>query len=140
MIPEGVTVPPDQGKTVYAVTKVDQERLTDRIQIEISTEAPGLPVLSEVYYPAWNAYVDGESAPVYRTDHLLRAVPIPEGEHTVELGYELRTLRAEMAVSLVTCVALVTLTVAAGARRWRKTGKKSLANEPTAESCASVIT
>ena len=45
-----------------------------------------------------------------------------------------------MAVSLVTCVALVALAVPAGARRWRKTGKKPPANEPTAESCPSIIT
>ena len=84
--------------------------------------------------PTWTA------SRLRSTVRIISSAPIPEGEHTVELGYELRTLRAEMAVSLVTCVALVTLAVAAGARRWRKTGKKSLANEPTAESCPSVIT
>ena len=57
------------------------------MELESITRAPGLLVLGEVYYPAWKAYVDGESAPVYLTDHLFRSVRIPAGEHTVELHY-----------------------------------------------------
>ena len=102
----------------------DQTSVTDyeanRIELETATEAPGLLVLSEVYYPAWKAYVDGRPVPVYVTDHLLRSVPVPEGEHTVELRYESWTLRAGITISLLTCAVLVALAVVAGARRWRK--------------------
>jgi uncharacterized membrane protein YfhO len=46
-------------------------------------------VASEVYYPAgWNAYLDGEQAPIHRTDYLLRGVHVPEGEHTLEMRFE----------------------------------------------------
>jgi hypothetical protein len=92
----------------------------DRIELETTTGAPGLLVLSEVHYPAWRAYVDGRPAPVYVTDHLLRSVPIPEGEHTVELRYESWTLRVGVAISLIACAALVALAAAAGVRWWRK--------------------
>jgi uncharacterized membrane protein YfhO len=97
----------------------------DSMELESTTGAPGLLVLGEVYYPAWKAYVDGEPAPVYLTDHLLRSVPIPAGEHTVELRYESWTLWAGMAISLVTLTVLVALAVVAGAQFWRKsTGGK----------------
>ena len=89
----------------------------DRVEIRAATEGAGLLVLGEVYYPAWRAYVDGEPAPIYRADGLLRAVALPAGEHTVELRYESRTLRVGTAISLVTSVALVALAVAAGTRR-----------------------
>ena len=69
-------------------------------------------VLSEVYYPAWKAYIDGCPAPIYRADHLLRAIPVPAGEHTVELRYESWTLRAGMAISLTATAVLVALTLA----------------------------
>ncbi len=92
----------------------------DRMEIEVATAGDGLLVLGEVYYPAWRAYVDGEPAPIYRADGLFRAVPLPAGEHTVELRYESRTLRAGTAISLATCAALVAPFVLAAARRRRK--------------------
>ena len=91
----------------------------DRVEIEAATGGAGLLVLGEVHYPAWRAYVDGEPAPIYRGDGLLRAVAIPAGEHVVELRYESRTLLAGTAVSLVACSILVGLGVAATARRRR---------------------
>jgi hypothetical protein len=92
----------------------------DRIQVRTSTDAAGLLVLSEVYYPAWKAYVDGEPVPVRRADQLLRAVPIPAGDHTVEMRYESGWLRAGMAISSVTVLLLVALTVAAAVRQRRR--------------------
>jgi len=96
----------------------------NRIELETAAGAPGLLVLSEVYYPAWKAYVDGEPAPVYATDHLLRSVPVPAGEHTVELRYESWTLRVGMAISLATLATLLALTVVAGITWWRSTEKR----------------
>ncbi|MDP8948839.1 MAG: YfhO family protein [Actinomycetota bacterium] len=129
--PPEMSEPHDASADRASVEEYD----ADRMELKTTTEAPGLLVLGEVYYPAWKAYVDGEPAPVYITDHLLRSVPIPAGEHTVELRYESWTLRTGIAISLVACAALVALAVAAGVRRWRKTGKKPPANEPTAECC-----
>ncbi len=36
----------------------------------------------------WRAWVDGREAPIYRANGLFRAVPLPAGEHEVELRYE----------------------------------------------------
>ncbi len=82
-----------------------------RVRVSATTGAPGLLVLSEVYYPAWKAYVDGEPAPIYRANHLLRAVPIPAGDHTVELRYESWPLRAGIAISLIALAVLVGLVI-----------------------------
>ena len=95
-----------------------------RIALETSTGAAALLVLSEVYYPAWKAYVDGERVPLYRADHLLRAVPVPAGEHTVELRYESWTLRLGTAVSLLTGLILAALMLLK--MRDRRTGPKRL--------------
>jgi hypothetical protein len=90
----------------------------DRISLQTSTGAPGLLVLSEAYYPAWKAYVDGRPAPLYVADHVLRAVPVPAGEHTVELRYESWSLRVGLVVSL-TSYLLLTVMVVAGVLRSR---------------------
>jgi hypothetical protein len=94
----------------------------NRIKLHTSTQAPGLLMLSEVYYPSWKAYVDGQPAEVQVADQLLRSVEIPAGEHTVELRYESWTLWAGVVISLVAYVGLVGLAVAAGARRMRRKG------------------
>ncbi len=91
----------------------------DKIELDVSTGAAGLLVLSEVYYPAWEAYVDGEPVSLYRTNHLFRGVPVPEGEHTVELRYESATLRTGTVISLLTGLVCTTL-AGANAVRYRR--------------------
>jgi len=100
----------------------------DRIRLETATGAAGLLVLSETYYPAWKAYVDGQPVPLYAADHALRAVPVPAGEHTVELRYESWSLRVGLATSLIAYAALLVLAVAGARRR-----QKSTDETPTAD-------
>ena len=112
--PPNLSLPEDPSSDRASVASYE----ATRIELSTATGAPGLLVLSEVYYPAWKAYVDGEPAPLYRADHLLRAVPVPAGEHTVELRYESRSLRIGIAISLLAYAVLVGMVVAR-ARRWR---------------------
>ncbi len=92
----------------------------DEIKLDVSTGARGLLVMSEVYYPAWKAYVDGEPVSLYRANYLFRGVPIPQGDHTVELRYESATLRLGTAISLFTGLVCVFLVVANAVHRWRR--------------------
>jgi Bacterial membrane protein YfhO len=117
--------PPDLAHPDNA--SADRASLTtyeaDRIRLRTSTGAPGLLMLSEAYYPAWKAYVDGRPVPLYVADHVLRAVPVPAGEHTVELRYESWSLRVGLAVSLISYLALIALAVAGARRRWKSADK-----------------
>ena len=50
-----------------------------------STPEEAVAVFSEIYYDkGWRAFIDGEEAPYFRADYLLRAMRLPAGEHTVE--------------------------------------------------------
>lgn len=86
-IPEPVT-PIDSTSTA----EVSLVRHTPReIEWSVETDAPRLLVASEVYYPAgWHATIDGEDAPIYRADYLLRAVPVPAGKHRVVMRFDPR--------------------------------------------------
>ncbi len=119
--PQGMSRPEDPSLDQASVNEYG----ANRIRLNTSTETPGLLVLSEVYHPAWKAYVDGQPAPVYVTDQLLRSVPVPEGEHEVELRYESWTLRAGIAISLVSLLALVALAVTTGVQYWRESTRDS---------------
>ena len=61
-------------------------------QVEILAEMkrPGFLVLSDLYYPGWNAYVDGKKEKIYQADYILRSVFLEEGTHTVKFVYEPR--------------------------------------------------
>jgi hypothetical protein len=59
----------------------------DRLVIHVSASGSGWVVLSDVWYPGWQAMVDGRSAPIARANYLFRAVPVPAGEHEVIFEY-----------------------------------------------------
>jgi uncharacterized membrane protein YfhO len=99
------------------VTRYEPERIT----ISANAAAPGLLVVSEVYEPGWHAYVDGSRVEVLPTDHALRGVPIPAGEHTVEFRYEPPSLRLGLAISGLATLVMLTL-FAAGGWSWVRRG------------------
>jgi hypothetical protein len=77
------------------------DRTPDRLVFEVETTANALVVLSENWFPAWHATVDGRETPVLRADHALRAVAVPEGTHRVEMWYRAPLVRAGLVISLV---------------------------------------
>ncbi|MCA1644988.1 MAG: YfhO family protein [Chloroflexi bacterium] len=96
-------------------TSLDQVSITadapDHILARTTSGAAGLVVLSETYYPAWHAYVDGQAAPIYVADHALRAVAVPAGEHRLEMRYESAALSIGLVISVLALVALLALAV-----------------------------
>jgi hypothetical protein len=89
----------------------------DRLRVQTTSTTASLLMLSEMYYPAWHAYVDGQRVPVYAADGALRGVPVPAGTHTVELRYESTMLRLGIVISLGAYLLLATLLLALWQRR-----------------------
>ena len=56
----------------------------DSVLLHVHAAAPGWLVLSDAYYPAWQARVDGSPRKVEIADAALRAVAVPGGDHSVE--------------------------------------------------------
>ena len=77
----------------------------DEIEVKATTDRPGILVLSEVWYPAWKAYIDGAESPIYIADYSLRGIAIPAGAHTVTLRYESSAFSTGMWITLVTLLA-----------------------------------
>ncbi len=59
----------------------------DRVVVRVRTQEPRYLVLSDTYFPGWQATVDGHPAEVERANYLFRAVLTPAGEHVVEWRY-----------------------------------------------------
>jgi hypothetical protein len=90
-------------------------------RISILTEAPAtcLLVLSQSYYPAWKAYVEGRRVRIWRANYAFQALEIPAGSHQVELRYEDNYLLAGAVLSGLGLMACATLWFAAHLRNPR---------------------
>ena len=77
------------------------ERTPNRLRLSVTTQQPALLVIADNWFPAWQATVDGREQPILRAYHSLRAVPIPIGEHTVEMVYESALVRISTRISLL---------------------------------------
>lgn len=60
----------------------------NEITISARTNKDALLFLSEVYYPGWNAYIDGQPASIFRADYTFRSIIVPKGIHTVTFSYK----------------------------------------------------
>lgn len=77
----------------------------------------GWLVLSDAFYPGWQATVDGKPVKIYRADYAFRAVPLPEGTHLVHFIYDPLTYRVGRTISLGT---LLLIGFWLGYNRWHQ--------------------
>ena len=64
------------------------EYAPNRLVYETESDKPGTVVFSEVYYPSWQAFIDGQEVKVGRADYILRAIAVPAGHHQVEFVFD----------------------------------------------------
>jgi hypothetical protein len=57
------------------------------VTVEADIQEATWIVLADPNYPGWHATVDGQEVKIYTAYHLLRAVPLPPGKHTVVYSY-----------------------------------------------------
>ncbi len=79
----------------------------ERVTIEAHLGEPGYLVLTDAYYPGWNATIDGQPAEILRADYYFRAVLLPEGEHRLEFVYDPPSFRLGVALSGVGLICLI---------------------------------
>jgi uncharacterized membrane protein len=89
-----------------------------RVAMEVETEGPGWLVLSDTYYPGWEATVDGEQTRIYQANGCVRAVPIEAGgRHEVVFRFRPRPFYQGALISGVSGVVWVAAWVVLKNRR-----------------------
>ncbi len=76
----------------------------EEILLRVRAERAAILCVSEVWYPGWEALVDGAPAPLLRANGIFRAVPVGVGEHEVRIRYRPRSFRAGVAVSAIALI------------------------------------
>jgi hypothetical protein len=72
------------------------------------TDGSAVAVFSEIYYDkGWTAYLDGEPCDSFRADYLLRAMVLPEGQHTVEWRFRAPNWGLAEAITLICSILII---------------------------------
>jgi hypothetical protein len=80
---------------------------------EVESEQGGVVVFSEIYYPGWQATIDGEPAELARANYVLRAMEMPAGQHTVVMTFDPQSIHTTEHIAFG-ALALLALAVLAG--------------------------
>jgi hypothetical protein len=98
-------IDPRRENSAESVT-VNRSEATS-LEFHAETKGRGLLVASEVFYPGWQAFVNGHPAPIYRIDGGLRGVMVPEGNSLVQFEYRPVSFRLGLALSAVAFIGTV---------------------------------
>jgi len=85
---------------------VDQPRL---VQVHVEMACKGLVVVSDNWYPGWDAWVDGKSAKIWKVNTVIRGVVVDAGRHQVVMKYRPFTVNFGFACLLVGLAVAVVL-------------------------------
>jgi uncharacterized membrane protein YfhO len=100
--------PPAGHKNVPLSEEVDIGYYSpNRITLNVTLDKPMFLVLSEVYYPGWKAYDNGNETEIFRTDYILRSIWLDKGIHKIVFSYEPRSFQIGKTVSIITLISLI---------------------------------
>jgi hypothetical protein len=77
----------------------------------ISAEGPGTVIASEINYPGWKVWVDGEEKDIEPWESLLRAVQIEEGMHEVAFSFQPESIKLGLVISITGIFLFVVLSI-----------------------------
>jgi hypothetical protein len=94
------------------------EYLPEKISLSVNSPADGILVVSEWYYPGWEAVVDGQPVRIWEADAGLRAIPLESGEHEVMFVYRPASFLGGLAVTITALGAIASIFVYSMLKGW----------------------
>ena len=100
-----VYLPPEARSLVTAtnpasVRMISSHFTPEEVDTEVESSQPTIVVISQTYYHNWQAWVDGQPAPLLRANHAFQAVPVAAGRHGVRLEYKDHAFEIGAAISV----------------------------------------
>jgi len=112
-------LPPETGDPAFTPARIISYE-ADRVELEVDPKQPGWLVLSDTYFPGWQARVNDQPAKIYRANYLVRAVAVGAGPSRVVFDYRPESYRRGRAITCLTLGISLAALVLAGSRRRRK--------------------
>ncbi|MBI2816993.1 MAG: YfhO family protein [Acidobacteria bacterium] len=78
-----------------------------RISFDSTQDRDGFVLLNEIFYPGWEAQVDGQSTPILQADGIFRVLAARAGSHHIEMTFKPRYFALGAAVSVITLISLL---------------------------------
>ena len=85
--------------------------LPNELKYEVNSEKGGVVVFSEIYYPGWRSWIDGEEVPHGRADYVLRAMQVPAGKHEIVFQFDPTSLHVTETVAYISLSLLLLLAI-----------------------------
>ena len=95
----------------------------NHIIYEVNAAKDGVVVFSEIYYPDWEATIDGQQAEVACADYILRAMYVPAGKHTIEMKFDPRSIYLTDTIAYIGYILLLLGVVYYGVSYFRRKKK-----------------
>jgi hypothetical protein len=116
---------PDTSRPASYVTVLTYK--PQEIVLQAEMKQPGYVVLSDTWYPGWQARLDGKPTPIARANLVFRAIYVPQGTHSLHLIYRPASYMWGLSLSAVMLVLLVLSSILSA---WR-TARASRASDPS---------
>jgi hypothetical protein len=72
----------------HAVEILSSKMSNVQYEFAVNAGQPAWLFIADANYPGWQAYLDGQPAPVYSAQVLGKAVPVPSGRHQITVEYK----------------------------------------------------
>ena len=102
--------------SVVTITSYEPNRLT----YDVNSGKGGVLVFSEIYYPGWEAKVDGQPVELGRVDYILRALNVQPGKHQMELSFFPKSVNLTETIAYIAYVLLILLVAAGVFLEWKR--------------------
>lgn len=99
-------------------------RQPNELHYQAVTPKGGVAVLSEIYYPGWEATIDGKPTDIGRVNYVLRAIKVPAGKHELVLTYRPASVSTTETVAFVSIALILVGFIAAFVIALRKPRKE----------------
>lgn len=58
-------------------------------------------VITNTFYPGWNAYIDGKQTVIHNVDSIFQSIIVPAGDHDIEIKFESRLFATGIYIALI---------------------------------------
>ncbi|HSB94764.1 MAG TPA: YfhO family protein, partial [Flavitalea sp.] len=104
------------------------QNLNDVMTYSSKAASNQFAVFSEIYYPrGWKAFIDGKEATIVKVNYLLRGLPVPAGNHTIEFRFEPTSYLTGKKISIITGIISFVLLLAGIFLLWKRSNTTSKA-------------